>query len=203
MKPLGRSVNFFSLIKKIPELIWMGYNSIMIFKNPRQLWLSYIYGTKPPGNMYHLRNGMKIFLSDNDHDSITVMVIFCRKEYGNIEKGAKNIDVGANIGMFTLFAAWSGASKIVSVEPNIQSFNALLKNIEENELGAVIQPFNFGIAPIDNHDIFIPISSSPYNTSFDEVEDSSAYQKAKTISIPTLFKDSALNYADVLKMDCE
>jgi len=123
----SRKTSTSKIILRIPEFLKMTFNSFLIFRNPISLWKSYLTISKPPGNYYDLRNGFRIFLSENDHDSITVMVIFCRKEYGKIKKESNIIDIGANIGIFTLYGMWSGAKRICAVEPNLNSFHVLKK----------------------------------------------------------------------------
>jgi len=52
------------------------------------------------------------------------------------------IDAGANLGVFSIYAAKLGAKKIYAFEPIAGTCAQLMKNITLNELGAVIVPCN-------------------------------------------------------------
>ena len=45
-----------------------------------------------------------IHFSQHPHDFITFVVIFLKKEYGNIPSNHTIIDIGANIGLFSIYA---------------------------------------------------------------------------------------------------
>lgn len=54
--------------------------------------------------------------------------------------GQTLIDVGANVGMYSLLAAAKGAGRVVAVEPNPNSFAVLTRNIAANRLEPVVVP---------------------------------------------------------------
>ena len=53
----------------------------------------------------------------------------------SLEKNAVLIDVGANIGIYTLPSALYHVKKVISLEPEIKNYNELVKNIEINDIG--------------------------------------------------------------------
>jgi FkbM family methyltransferase len=59
-----------------------------------------------------------------------------------VPAGAAVIDVGANIGFFTLrFARWAGSSgKVIAIEPEASNFEELTRRIAGSGLGHVIAP---------------------------------------------------------------
>ncbi len=68
--------------------------------------------------------------------------IWYRDEYGlradPLPSGATVIDVGANIGMFAVFAAIAArAARVLAYEPFPESFALLHHNVEQNRLGAI------------------------------------------------------------------
>jgi FkbM family methyltransferase len=198
-----KKISVYKIILRIPEVLKMIFNSIVIFRDPLNLWKSYLNITKPPGNYYDLRSGYRIFLSENNHDSITVMVIFCRKEYGKINKDSSIIDIGANIGVFSLYAMWSGAKKCYSVEPNLKSFQVLQKNIDFNKLKDKVVLYNNAISSINDNEILIPIESSPYNKQLSVSSDTNKFQKSMTITLNKLLFSNNIHTLDLLKIDCE
>jgi FkbM family methyltransferase len=56
-------------------------------------------------------------------------------------KGGLFIDVGANIGNHTCFFSLFCADKVIAIEPVIENYNLLLKNINDNNLKNVV-PLN-------------------------------------------------------------
>jgi len=50
-------------------------------------------------------------------------------------------DIGANIGLYTLYAALNPKIRVVAIEPSAASFAALMRNVEINDLGARVQAF--------------------------------------------------------------
>jgi FkbM family methyltransferase len=50
-------------------------------------------------------------------------------------------DIGANIGLYTLYAALSPKVRVVAIEPSAASFAALMRNIEINGMGERVQAF--------------------------------------------------------------
>jgi FkbM family methyltransferase len=200
MKILGRKISLRRIPIVIVDLIKMLWR-IRLFKQPLQLVIAYFAQTSPPENKFELRSGHTIKLSSNEHDSLTVMVIFCRREYGAIVDDSIVIDIGANIGVFSLYAALNGASKVYAYEPNPEAFQSLVDNIVINRLENVIIPFNFGVSGIDNEVIFINNQSSPYN----KVESTAGSDtfEINTISLKSILDSIGEPLVDLCKIDCE
>ena len=58
----------------------------------------------------------------------------------NLPRGGVFIDIGANIGYYSLMAAGFGAGKIIAVEPNPKIFSRLAFNISANNFTDIIVP---------------------------------------------------------------
>ena len=50
-------------------------------------------------------------------------------------------DIGANIGVYTLYAALAPKTRVVAIEPSAASFAALMQNVQLNHLGDRVQAF--------------------------------------------------------------
>ncbi len=50
------------------------------------------------------------------------------------------VDIGANIGLYSLMAAVNGVSRVYAIEPNPFSFSVLARNIASNRLDSIIVP---------------------------------------------------------------
>ena len=173
-------------------------------KKPLQVINAYVF-KKTLLSKIELRNGMVIHLSDNKNDIVTFVLVFCRKEYGNIGVRKTIIDIGANIGIFSIYAAWQGCEKIIAIEPNTISYNTLVKNIEANDLQHKIAALHIAVSNVSGESIFIPRDSNPENVSLAFVNEQQldSYETVTTLSLPDIIKDSQLQQIHLLKMDCE
>jgi FkbM family methyltransferase len=204
MRIFGRTVRLSRVVDKSIDFLRMIIRSL-IFENRIPLLKAYIRGHSEPNAVVVTKDGFKIHLSSNPHDIITLMVIFCRREYGPIQHGGIVIDIGANIGLFSIYAAQNGAKKVYAFEPNHQAYLTLCKSIEANGLGDIIKPFNLAVSSKDNDTLLIPRISSPYNSTkeLSEVSDQRDFEEVKTISLPSILASNNIVNVDLLKMDCE
>tara|TARA_B100000315_G_scaffold217017_1_gene217309 strand:- start:115 stop:957 length:843 start_codon:yes stop_codon:yes gene_type:complete len=51
------------------------------------------------------------------------------------------LDIGANIGAYTIYAAAVRGIRVISVEPSTENFANLCRNIHENNIGHLVYPF--------------------------------------------------------------
>lgn len=67
------------------------------------------------------------------------------------------LDIGANVGLYSMMAVHSGIAKVYAVEPNPFSFSVLARNIVENDMGATIVPICMAL---DTSPSLVPFSLS-------------------------------------------
>ena len=169
-------------------------------KNPFSIFYYYLI-RKTPTEM-KTKNGLTIMPSSNPHDIVTFVVVFCKRDYGKIKPGSVTVDVGANIGMFSLYALSQGAIFVECFEPCKESFNILKKNVKLNGFDKYVKFHNKAVSSEDGLLVSIPISSSPYNkaTKFD-FNAVTKSEQIETISLETALR--SYPEIDLLKMDCE
>lgn len=177
------------------------------FQNPLHIIRHYFNGTTPPEKFIEHNDGLKILFSSHRHDLITALIIFARQDYGKIKPGSIVVDIGANIGIFSLFAAHSGAKKIFAIEPNSESFAVLNDNIITNGLQSVIKPIKSAVSDIHGERVLIPVKSSPYNavkeTILNEEDPTNNYETVSTTTLETIISENDIKIIDLLKIDCE
>jgi FkbM family methyltransferase len=177
------------------------------FQNPLHIIRHYFNGTTPAEKFIEHKDGLKILFSSHRHDLITALVIFARKDYGNIKKGSIVVDIGANIGIFSLFAAHSGAKRIYAIEPNSESFAILNDNIISNGLQSVVKPIKSAVSDNHGEKVLIPVKSSPYNavkeTILNEEDPTKSYETVSTTTLETIISENDIETIDLLKIDCE
>lgn len=176
---------------------------LTLVKKPFAMLRHYIRRDSPA--FIDLRNGGRVLLSSHPHDLVTFFVVFLRRDYGRIQKGSVVIDVGANIGVFSLYAASCGARKVYAFEPSAEAYRVLCENIHVNKLTDVVIPINRAMSGADGATVRFSRSSSPYN----KIGQGDVAAGADTCEIQTTTLGSFLRsqveeeVVDVLKLDCE
>jgi len=186
----------------ISDYIVYFIRSLILFKAPFSLLYYYIKKKSPRDKSVEFRNGLKIYLSNHPHDLITIFVVFIKRDYGLVKQDSVVIDIGANIGAFSLFAAQMGAQKIFAYEPNKEAFDILQKNIRANNVGHKIYPYNLALSDQDNVALKFPKESSPYNTAHSS-QDNQNYDLVSTTTLKNIIDTQHLSRVDFLKIDCE
>lgn len=122
---------------------------------------------------------------------------------GFIKNGGTFLDIGSNIGYYSLMAAKLGATKIIGVEPNPIVLDRFKANIKFNKFEKLIKTFQIGIGEklstlelrLSQSDMG---SSSIVNTKL--ISDNI---KIKVIPLEKLLKKEDITKVDVLKIDIE
>lgn len=125
----------------------------------------------------------------------TVKEIFQEHHYGSVPHGLI-IDVGANIGIYSLFACTSG--KVIAIEPFEKSWRFLARN----SVGKNIMPLNLAIGKeAGSRRLFISELSS--GNSFHSRGLSSKFVWVETERLDQLLCDLRILKVDTLKVDAE
>jgi FkbM family methyltransferase len=125
------------------------------------------------------------------------------------------VDIGANIGIFSLFAAHRGAT-VYSVEPDEHNFRLLCSNVERNGLCRKVHPFCCAVAKNDGTiALYVPeaqglCASGLITTSLTQIENLSgndqsrvSITRVKSVSLPSLFRKIGEPKITLLKLDTE
>lgn len=83
------------------------------------------------------------------------------------------LDVGANVGLYSIYAAKRGAKKVISIEPESQNFGLLNKNVYLNKLSSKVIGLNIGFSDHNGiESLFIPkfLAGSALNNLGDNVD---------------------------------
>ena len=79
------------------------------------------------------------------YDPIVVYSILVERVYGEVSKGCSVVDIGAHVGIFSLYSVLSGAKEVFSFEPESRNFRLLEENVCSNRLASKIHPFKMGV----------------------------------------------------------
>lgn len=197
----GRDITSIArVMRTLPAQLGYAARCFRLFDRPLDVLIAYLRRTRVPGDVIRLRDGMSIQLSDHPHDVITVFVVFVREDYGAVPRDGVVIDIGANIGVFSLYAVHRGARVVVAVEPNSQSYALLQRNIETNGLRDFVRPVRAAVVGNPGTPARFPTGSSVYHRIVDGTTDGD-WEWVDTIDLADLMADTGT--VDLLKIDCE
>ena len=155
---------------------------------------------------YRMRCGVKLHTRHNRSDFHMIDEIWAYKKYDyfgcRVAPGDVVVDIGANIGTFSLYAAKvCGASRVLSFEPFLENYKMLSKNVEQNRLGSVTcvnqaVTGNGGVRAL-SLDSVDSGSHSVVNGPFERTVD------VVCCTLEDVFQRFSLTKIDYLKMDCE
>lgn len=118
------------------------------------------------------------------------------------------VDVGANVGLFTMYAAlkWPGV-KVVAVEPMPSTFGMLWTNVCHHGLQDRVTLINRAVAPLPGKvQLAMSMAGSACGSAFTrQTADREAHWRfeAETISLDQIFEQHVPGRCALLKMDCE
>ncbi|MBN1636139.1 MAG: FkbM family methyltransferase [Deltaproteobacteria bacterium] len=149
-----------------------------------------------------MRDGLSIQLSTDHSDIVTIFLIFCRRDYGKITPGSVVVDIGANIGVFALYAAKGGAKIVHAYEPAEESFELLQRNIENNGYEDTIYPHQAAVVGKPSPPVWFPCQSSVFNAIEKEnYRNKSGHQLVSTVTLAELADN--VSESTMFKLDCE
>ena len=117
--------------------------------------------------------------------------------YGQVPEDAVVVDIGANIGAFSLLASRQ-AKVVYAVEPVRSNFEMLRHNVELNRLDNVII---YPLALADHNGTARIRDSGVMSSMYFGTE--GAVELVPTVTLETFFRDNSIEEVDYLKMDCE
>lgn len=178
---------------------------VRTFRNCREITRVYAGAEMPPGFAAHGRQGFVVPATDPS-DVQTVWVVFCAGDYFVPQDCATVLDLGANIGAFTIYAArCRGARTVYAFEPVAATFATLVQNVQANGLTSV-QPFQKGIgARSERRRIHLGVTSqhaSLIHRGLREYESGDA-EDVEIVTLEDLLNGLNLDQVDMAKMDCE
>ena len=150
--------------------------------------------------------GYKIVVRPRSDDLYCIGEVVVNEEYLPSIKGVGSrfetiLDLGANIGCFSIWAARKfKPEKIVSVEMEKSNYESLLKNISLNNLKRIVVPVR---AAIYSKDTQIWIKRSAVVKSVDKLSETPTGVEVRTLSLESLVDRYQIDKIDYFKMDIE
>lgn len=128
---------------KRAQRLYIMLKLLRVLSNWHEVWKNYFGGqTLPP---LKLRRGLTLYHTAADGPVLLVLEVFANRYYRrhlSFPKGGNVVDIGANIGAFTLDYASAGeAIHVHAYEPNPQTSETLRRNVESNQLGVRVTTY--------------------------------------------------------------
>ncbi len=189
-------LRYFNLVKNISNWHLHYMNKLGLIKNDPLLFIA--------------KNNVKVEVPKRLHHEFKE--IFMENAYSiglkkQIKKNPTIIDIGANVGFFSMFALSKYQGCIIySYEPIFSNFKQLIKN---KELNSTRQIYCFNKAVCGhNGKIKISFDKTDSFTTSATIINSDGDDNKDSIEVPCLtlseiFKENNLDHCDLLKIDCE
>jgi FkbM family methyltransferase len=172
-----------------------------LFREPWRYLAAYTFELRLAPTVVEFRDGLQIALSRHRRDVATVFVVFIRRDYGHVPAGATVVDIGANIGCFSLYAAREGARRVFAFEPCQESFDRLRENVRRNGRAGTIVPFQLAVTNGATAVVRFPTRSDPANRiARDDFAEADA---VPTTTIDAIVTRHVGGDVDLMKIDCE
>ena len=188
---------------------------IITFRNFHKLLINKLFnrwiGSGAPEGI--LRNGIKLYFDRQAVETSRAITqeIWHRRVYQfpKVCGSFKTIvDIGANIGAFSLFAAYTiPDAKIYCIEPQSNAFSLLTANVDRNLFTQKIITLQRAIASKSDVRDLLQSSISSTRCSFIPntflQTENKIFESVKTSSLQDLFCELGIERCDFLKIDCE
>ena len=164
--------------------------------------LEYAGALQPKERVYNLRNGIKIITRPKKGDRSTINEVFIHKLYPyEIQPSDIVVDIGAHVGVFTVFAAKKAYNgEVYSYEPEPTNFKQLKKNVVLNHLKNVKET-RTGVAGRKGMRTFYVSNQHTGGNSIIKVPGKKI--KAKFTTLKDIIDDNEIDVIDFLKVDVE
>lgn len=158
-----------------------------------------------------LRNGQVMELRPKTGDLFGFYEIMLRRDYFSagqlIEAGATIVDVGANVGCFTITAAKlvGPTGRVIAIEPEESTYQQLLKNIRLNRLDNVTA-LRLAVGARDGEILLHSDPNSLFSSVFSSVNGrpiKGIEQRVSMVTLDSLMEKYGIFRCDYLKLDCE
>jgi FkbM family methyltransferase len=158
--------------------------------------------------LYKFRNGTKLKARLATYDRCVVGEVWFHRVYSptgfEIETHDVVVDIGAHIGIFSLFASRQApCGLIIAIEPIEENFLILEENIRINGRTNIIA-LNRAVASMDTvRPIYFYDKDTAGHSLFTMEKNDKQVRSVRTISLDFLFSSFQLVHIDFMKMDCE
>ncbi len=189
-----------SIITKIKVLV----KAVNVFKNWYLYPLVYFKITRRDYVIFETYSGLKIKLRTRSTDLMALTNVWLIQEYSKpkfeINDTDVIIDIGAHIGLFTLYASQYCKNGIIfCFEPVEENYRVLLYNITQNNLTNV-RPFKSAVSKSEST---ITIYRNKDEAGHSMYGSDSTSIQVNSKSLKKIIDENSIDRCDLIKLDCE
>lgn len=178
--------------------------AIKKFRNWHVLIGIYFKTIKKENMILETRDKLKIKIRTKSTDIMQLGTVWFTNDYNVQGFEIKNndiiVDIGAHIGLFSLFASqFCKSGKIYCFEPIKENYEILLDNIDLNKIKNII-PLNLAVSK-ENEPVRIYMNSDESAHSI--FPQGNEFVEVKSTTIEKIFDEQKIENCDLLKIDCE
>lgn len=185
---------------------WL-FASLFTFSNFYLIFFYKISGVIPT----YLRtwSGVKFKVLNLNSNLYTLLEIWYERVYGDLselstKKGPVVIDIGANIGAFSMFALKKLTQpQIFAYEPEKNNFELLRTTIALNGSGGRVFPFKQAVYGHEGKMNLSIAGESSGKNSIELDQHSGKSEEVECTTLSLIFKENSIYFCDLLKIDCE
>ncbi|MDA7941020.1 MAG: FkbM family methyltransferase [Nitrosopumilus sp.] len=173
-----------------------------VAENWHDLALAYA-GLKRGPFVIRLRNGTRIRIRNNGNDIQVFATVWLLDDYGRdgfVPDGGTVVDVGAHIGMYSLYAAAVSDARILCYEPVAANHALLEENIRLNSVDA--RAFRRAVCGEEGPGRIFLSPDVPEGHSI-HVRSGPGEEEILCTTIDRIIEENGLREVSVLKLDCE
>jgi len=170
--------------------------------------LKYINKNDNTTRYLNLRNGLQLSVKKDAGDLTTLFEIFVNDDYsfkGDPDADFNILDIGANIGYFSLFISGKfPKASVFSFEPFPDTFRRLSENINGNNMSN-IKAFEYAVSDFNGKSDFYSFDWAGCNTLIDKNFDEGHFNKTtvECVSFDDIFEIAGVKGFTFGKIDCE
>ena len=153
---------------------------------------------------YKLKNGITFVVRPFKFDRYIIDEIFLEQAYFpdrdfKLEDGDVVVDVGAHIGVFTVYSAKNADCTVYSYEPRPDNFELLKENVSLNKIGSCVKTFQLAVGGISGSLEFCMDAQG-----LGQIGDSNGNKIiVQTVTLKEIFDSNNLLTINFLKIDVE
>jgi FkbM family methyltransferase len=185
-----------------------GFKIIKLIKNWPTYFKDFLGKYKDTNLVYKFRNGIQLLIKSDSFERNMINEIWVYEEYNpegfEINKNDIIMDIGANVGVFTVYAASKASEgKVYAFEPVKENFDRLKDNAKLNNLKNVVA-YNAGVSDkTGNKDIMVSGINTGGHSFYITGGENRQKFSIKTISLKDVFAMNKIDRINFLKCDCE
>ena len=187
---------------------WL-FITLRLFKNWPEIYRHRFFGNRNARQRLFMREGVVFEVAKKETAIPIIEEIWHQKVYVTLEDIAALpsptvVDIGANIGSFSLFAlARIPSGRVFAFEPEPKNFATLDANIRLNKMGDRCTVVNKGISGREEtRTLYVTDVQSGTNSLFNQGKHV-ATAEIECITLADIFKQFRIERCDFLKIDCE